>query len=78
MKVAISVPDSVFEEAERLAQKLKMSRSRLYAEALQRLLSTYRQDVVTTTLDEIYTQEDSALDRDLSEAQSKAIGREAW
>jgi len=35
MKTAISLPDDVFEEAERLASRLKVSRSELYAQALQ-------------------------------------------
>jgi metal-responsive CopG/Arc/MetJ family transcriptional regulator len=78
MKVAISIPDSIFEEAERLAEKLEMSRSKLYVEALQRLLCTYRQEAVTTTLDEIYAKEDSTLAPSLSEAQHRAIGRETW
>lgn len=33
MKTAISLPDSVFEEAEALAQKLGLSRSELYTNA---------------------------------------------
>ena len=35
MKTAVSIPDAIFEAAERLARKRKVSRSRLYAEALQ-------------------------------------------
>ena len=33
MKTAISLPDEIFEEAERLARWLKKSRSELYREA---------------------------------------------
>ena len=78
MKVAISIPDSIFEEAERLAKRLEISRSKLYAEALERLLCSYRQEAVTTTLDEVYAKEDSTLAPSLSEAQRRAIGRETW
>lgn len=35
MKTAISLPDSVFEEAEALAQQLGLSRSELYTKALK-------------------------------------------
>jgi len=38
MKVAITLPDPVFEAAEHLAQELHIPRSQLYAEAL----SAYR------------------------------------
>ena len=34
MKTAISIPDDVFEEAERLARRMGKSRSRLYQHAL--------------------------------------------
>jgi metal-responsive CopG/Arc/MetJ family transcriptional regulator len=35
MKTAVSIPDDVFEEAERLAADLQTSRSELYSRALQ-------------------------------------------
>jgi metal-responsive CopG/Arc/MetJ family transcriptional regulator len=41
MKTAISLPDSVFEEAEALAQQLGLSRSELYTKALQAYLIRY-------------------------------------
>jgi metal-responsive CopG/Arc/MetJ family transcriptional regulator len=34
MKVAVSIPDPVFAEAEALAKRMKLSRSKLYAKAL--------------------------------------------
>ena len=34
MKVAVSIPDPVFAEAEALAKRMKLSRSKLYARAL--------------------------------------------
>lgn len=34
MKVAISLPDPVFRDAETLARRLRKSRSKLYAEAI--------------------------------------------
>ncbi|MBF6592857.1 MAG: hypothetical protein IVW51_00240 [Thermaceae bacterium] len=35
MKTAISLPDKTFEEGEKLAQQLRISRSELYAKALE-------------------------------------------
>ena len=35
MKTAVSIPDEVFEEAERLARRTKRSRSRLFSDALR-------------------------------------------
>ena len=38
MKTAVSLPDEVFDEAEHLAKRLKISRSELYAKALAELV----------------------------------------
>ena len=47
MKVAVSIPDRVFQEAERLALHLKTSRSELYARALAAFVGNHDQDRVT-------------------------------
>ena len=39
MKVAVSIPDPIFAEAETLAKRFKTSRSKLYGRALGRVLS---------------------------------------
>lgn len=38
MKTAVSVPDDVFRQAEKLAKTRKISRSQLYTEALKRMI----------------------------------------
>jgi len=40
MKVAISVPDSVFDAGEHLARQLELSRSQLYSDALAAYLNS--------------------------------------
>ena len=47
MKVAISLPDPVFASAEKLARRLRVSRSQLYAQALEEYLAK-RQDAHVT------------------------------
>jgi predicted transcriptional regulator len=56
MKTAISVPDALFERAERAAHRLGRSRSALYAEALSAYLVRLEAepDEVTAALDELY------------------------
>ncbi len=51
MKVAISIPDDVFEDAERLARRLGISRSLLYSRALRDFVARYEPDHVTAALD---------------------------
>ena len=54
MKTAVSIPDAVFEEAERLARKLQKSRSELYREALSEYVARHEPARVTEALDRLY------------------------
>ncbi len=47
MKTAVSVPDDVFQDAERYAKRTRKSRSQLYAEALSEHLTRHAPDEVT-------------------------------
>ena len=78
MKVAISLPNPVFDAAERLAEQLKVSRSQLYAEALAEYLSSRGATAVTEQLNAVYAAESSSVDPSLRRAQARAIGNEAW
>jgi DNA-binding CsgD family transcriptional regulator len=55
MKVAISLPDALFVEADKVASRLGLNRSQLYARAIQRFLSSQDADPVTSKLDELAT-----------------------
>jgi metal-responsive CopG/Arc/MetJ family transcriptional regulator len=77
MKTAVSIPDPIFEAADRLASRRKISRSELYAEALSRILDAEDADDITARLDEVYGEIDSSLDSDLASAQADAV-REVW
>jgi metal-responsive CopG/Arc/MetJ family transcriptional regulator len=50
MKTAVSIPDEVFEEADRLAQAMKTSRSELYSRALKEFLARHAPDAVTDAM----------------------------
>lgn len=78
MKVAVSVPDPIFEAAERLAKQRRVPRSQLFAEALREYVSRYGSEAVTAKLNEVYAVEDSALDARLAEAQKASLADEAW
>ncbi|MDF1563866.1 MAG: hypothetical protein P1V51_12530 [Deltaproteobacteria bacterium] len=53
MKTAVSIPDEVFADADRLAKRLSKSRSQLYAEALAEYIARRQADSVTAQLDEV-------------------------
>lgn len=78
MKVVISVPDSLFEAAEKLAQIQSIARSKLYAEALSFYVRSRSDDEMTAQLNKVYGLSDSGLEAGFVAAQSEAIGNESW
>jgi len=78
MKVAVSVPDRIFEAAERLAKQRKVPRSQNFAEALAAYVEARGSEAVTSKLNEIYAHEDSGIDVGLMQAQNDSIDHEAW
>lgn len=53
MKVAVSIPDDVFQEADGLARKLKTTRSDIYARALAAFVGEHDADRVTQAMNEV-------------------------
>jgi metal-responsive CopG/Arc/MetJ family transcriptional regulator len=80
MKTAISIPDSLFEEAEQLAKTRGWSRSELYANAVTAYVNSERFAGVREKLDSVYgdIEEDSTIDPLLADAQSRSLPREKW
>ena len=78
MKTAISIPNNVFEQAESLARKLKISRSELFTEAVKVYLKENHAEDVTAKLDEVYGNAHSNLDKDLLNAQTASLPKEEW
>lgn len=78
MKTAVSLPDSLFAEAEQAAKRLRVSRSKLYATAIARFLKENRGRGVTDRLNEVYAEEQSTLDSVLHELQLRSLAREKW
>lgn len=76
MKIAVSIPDPLFEAADRLARVRKMSRSNLYAVALERLLAAEDDSAITDRLNAVYAADPPATERP---AQRRVITvRESW
>ncbi|HEX3398266.1 MAG TPA: hypothetical protein VHS76_16295 [Steroidobacteraceae bacterium] len=78
MKTAISIPDAIFEEAERLAKLRGWSRSRLYADAVSAYVKSEKFSGVRERLDAVYhaNREESMLDPVLALAQSRSLPKE--
>ena len=80
MKTAVSLPDPLFEAADRLAKQLGKSRSQLYAEAVREYLDKHREEDITQRLNEIYEAQPelAELDPVLDTLQLEVLRREKW
>ena len=73
MKTAISIPDAVFESAEKLAHQLGESRSKLYTKAVKSYIERQQGSEVTKKLNEVYSIEASKLDPVLANLQTQSL-----
>ena len=80
MKTAISIPDAVFEDAERLAKRRGWSRSELYANAVAEYVKSERFVGVRERLDSVYGEHpaDSELDPAIEQVQTRLLSKEKW
>ena len=78
MKTAISIPDELFESAERLIAKLKISRSRLYTRAIAEFVARHDEDVVTQQMDQALREMEAPYEEFSKEASRQAFRREEW
>ena len=79
MKTAISIPDDLFQAAERVAKRLGLSRSELYQRAVAAFLERQSDTLVTDALNEIYqSKEPGLVDPVLERMQRASLPREEW
>lgn len=78
MKTAISIPDDVYRAAERLAKRKGISRSELYARALQALVREEDDAEVIAQLNRVYQSDPGHLDEGLRRLPSRIVGDEPW
>jgi len=78
MRTAISIPDPLFRSADRLARKLKLSRSGLYAAAVERFLQDHDDAAITSRINEVLAHQPSALAPELQSIQSRSVARDSW
>jgi len=78
MKVAVSIPDPIFDEAERLAKRLKASRSEIYARALDAFVGTHAPDRVTEAMNHVVDEVGAAPDAFARTAARQVLGRVEW
>ena len=77
MKTAISVPDHLFDAADRLAEERGWSRSHLYSEALATYIGRHEAAAVTAKLNVVYADGES-LDPVIGMLQDRSLDEDAW
>lgn len=78
MKVSISIPDDVFADAERLAKRLKKSRSHLYSKALREFVARHSEERVTEMLNEVLRSIGEDRDDVARVSGRRPVGRVDW
>ena len=78
MKVAVSIPDPVFNEAERLARRMKTSRSEIYARALAAYVGDHAPDHVTQAINDVVDAVGTEPDGLARAAARRALERVEW
>ena len=78
MKTVVSIPDDVFERAERLARRAKKSRSQLYRAALREYVARHAPEEVTEARDRVCAELGQPTDGFVREASRRTLERSEW
>lgn len=78
MKTAVSIPNEVFGEAERLARRTKRSRSEVYSRALAEYVARHTPDRVTEAMDRALDELGEPADQFVRTASRRVLKRSAW
>ena len=78
MKTAISIPDDVFEGAERLARRTKKSRSQLFSDAVKEYVARHSPEDVTDAMDRVCAELGNPSDEFVAVASHRVLERSEW
>ena len=78
MKTAVSIPDDIFEGADRLARRTKRSRSRIFSDALKEYLARHSPDKVTDAMNQACAEIGNAHDSFVAAAARRTLERTEW
>jgi metal-responsive CopG/Arc/MetJ family transcriptional regulator len=83
MKIAISVPDEVFREIERIAGERNVSRSQVFTEAAREYIRKAETRLLVDRLNEAYSSSDTGEEKSEKETMAayqrrRAAGKKPW
>lgn len=78
MRTTISLPDDLFRQADRLAKKMKLSRSALVAKAIEAFIASQRDAEITEKLNQAYAHDDGREHEWMRRAARRILARDPW
>ena len=78
MKTALSIPDDVFEGAERLARRTKKPRSQLFSDEVREYIARHAPEEVTEALDRVCAEVGHPTDEFVPSAARRVLKRNEW
>lgn len=75
MKTAISLPDELFEKVEQLAEELRLSRSRIFTEAVRDYIARRRDEEILQALNRVYSETETKEEKTLRKQSKKHYAR---
>jgi metal-responsive CopG/Arc/MetJ family transcriptional regulator len=78
LKTAVSIPDEVFDNVERLAQRGRRSRSEVFSAALREYVARHAPDEVTEAMNRVCDAVGTDRDEFLHAAGSRLLERSEW
>ncbi len=78
MKTAISVPNEVFQLSEKLAKKLKVSRSAIFAMGVKKLAEEHDEDEIIAQINRVCKKVDTSVDPVLFQMAMLSLPKDEW
>lgn len=76
--MAVSVPEPVFEAAERVSKRLRIPRSQLYSRAIAAYVREHSGEDVTKALNAVYAKLPSTMDPTWEKVSLEVLRQEKW
>lgn len=78
MKTAISIPNKIYRDAERLSRRLKKSRSQVYTEAVTEYVARHDPEAVTEAMNRVCEVVDTRPEPAISGAAKRTLESVEW
>ena len=78
MKTAISVPNEVFQLSEKLAKKLKVSRSAIFAMGVKKSAEEHDEDEIIAQINRVCEKVDTSVDPVLFQMAMLSLPKDEW